>query len=56
MVENVHKGTAVRREGDVAAGSSVRVSGCHDAVIYLLAPVVGCCSKLNPCLKQHLYY
>ena len=43
----MHKGTAVRREGDVARGASARVAGCHDAVVYLLAPVeyasvIGC--------------
>jgi hypothetical protein len=27
VIENVHKGTAVRREGDVPAGASVRISG-----------------------------
>ena len=47
VIENVHKGTAVRREGDVARGASARVAGCHDAVVYLLAPVeyasvIGC--------------
>lgn len=47
VIEGVHKGTVVRRDGDIPKGASVRVSGCHDAVIYLLAPVeyasiVGC--------------
>ena len=38
IIDGVHKGTAVRTASDVPPGSSLRVSNCHDAVIYLLAP------------------
>ena len=47
VIENVRKGTVVRRRGDFPASASVRVADCEDAVVYLLAPaayvsVVGC--------------
>ena len=46
-IENVRRGTAVRRRRDFPASASVRVADCEDAVVYLLAPaayvsVVGC--------------
>ena len=47
MIENVRKGTAVRRRRDFPRDASARVADCEDAVVYLLAPaayvsVVGC--------------
>lgn len=47
VIENVRRGTAVRRRRDFPASASVRVADCEDAVVYLLAPaayvsVVGC--------------
>ena len=47
VIENVRKGTAVRRRRDFPPTASARVADCEDAVVYLLAPVayasiVGC--------------
>lgn len=47
VIENVRRGTVVRRRRDFPASASVRVADCEDAVVYLLAPaayvsVVGC--------------
>jgi TBCC domain-containing protein 1 len=47
VIENVRKGTAVRRARDFPADASARVADCEDAIVYLLAPmryasIVGC--------------
>lgn len=40
-ITGVHKGTVVRGECDFPGGW-LRVSDCHEAVIYLLAPLKVC--------------
>lgn len=45
-VSGVHKGTVVRGEGDIGPGGSLRITDCHDAVIYVLAPVQVRCGLL----------
>jgi hypothetical protein len=47
VIENVRKGTVVRRARDFSQKTSVRVADCEDTVVYLLAPaqhvsIVGC--------------
>ena len=47
VIENVRKGTAVRRARDFPADASARVADCEDAIVYLLCPmryasIVGC--------------
>lgn len=37
-IAGVHRGTVVRGEGELPTGE-VRITDCHDSVVYILAPL-----------------
>jgi len=51
-ISGVYKGTVVRGESDIPGGM-LRVADCHDAVIYVLAPLqVSCLGWVHACEQK----